>query len=185
MSKLVTGVVRLSYVHLLEKWSNSPDQEPKYSCQILIDKNDTATLKAIKAAQEQAIEQGKQKFGAGWAKKLASIIHDGDADDEDREELKGHYYMSVSSKKRVPVLNRQNELIDSEDEIYSGMYARVSLGSYPYSVSGNRGTSFGLNAVLKWKDGDRLGGSVDPFAEFADILEADNESSDEADLGIL
>ena len=43
--KVVTGKVRLSYVHLFEPYSNDPEKEARYSVTILIPKKDKATLK--------------------------------------------------------------------------------------------------------------------------------------------
>jgi hypothetical protein len=38
---------------------------------------------------------------------------------------------------------------------------------YPYDVSGTKGIAFGLNAVMKTEDGDRLGGATASAADFA------------------
>ena len=32
-------------------------------------------------------------------------------------------------------------------DVYSGMYARVTVSFFPYDASGNRGVGFGLGAV--------------------------------------
>ena len=45
-------------------------------------------------------------------------------------------------------------------DIYSGMYGRVTLRFFGYSASGNRGIGCGLNAAQKLEDGEPLGGGV-------------------------
>jgi hypothetical protein len=58
-TKVITGKVRLSYVHLFEPYASIPDADPKYSVVILVPKSDTKTIKAIQAAQQAALENGK------------------------------------------------------------------------------------------------------------------------------
>ena len=60
-TKVVTGLVRFSYVNIFNKRSFDPSQDEKFSISILIPKKDKATLKKIKAAVDNAKEIGKQK----------------------------------------------------------------------------------------------------------------------------
>jgi hypothetical protein len=181
-TKVVTGVVRLSYVHVFEPWSNSEDQPERYSVTLLIPKTDKATLNAIKKAQEAALEQGKSKvFSGKIPANWKSTLHDGDeeADLEKNPECAGHMMMAVASKTKPGVVDRNlNPIIDST-EIYSGCYARVSINAFPYNTSGNRGVSFGLNHIMKWADGDYLGGrsrAEDDFADIAELESAEDEA---------
>lgn len=176
-TKVVTGKVRLSYVHLWEPWSSGADgQEPKYSCTLLIPKADGFTLAALRAAQQSALEQGKDgKFGGKIPKVWDDTIHDGDeeADLDKNPEYAGHYYMSVSSKTRPGIVDASVQPILDSTEVYSGCYARVSINAFPYAVSGKKGVSFGLNHVQKLADGDFLGGrsnAADDFGDDADDL---------------
>ena len=41
-------------------------------------------------------------------------------------------------------------------DVYSGMYARVTVNFFPYDASGNRGVGFGLGNVCKTRDGEPL-----------------------------
>ena len=43
--------IRLGYVHLTEPYAASQEQDPKYSCMLIIPKTAKRTLAAIKAAQ--------------------------------------------------------------------------------------------------------------------------------------
>jgi hypothetical protein len=179
-TKVVTGRVRLSYVHIWEPWSNDPQkQEPKYSTALLIPKSDKKTIAALRAAQQAALEQGKDsKFGGKIPKAWADTIHDGDeeADLEKNEEYAGHWYMSVSSKTKPGIVDQDVQPILDSTEVYSGCYARVSLNAFPYNTSGKRGVSFGLNHVQKLEDGDFLGGRSKAEDDF-DVVEVDDADS--------
>lgn len=174
ITRVVTGKVRLSYVHVFEPWSAKPDQQKKYSCAILIPKKDKATLAKIQKAIDAAAEEGKSKVWGGRVPgNMKTTLHDGDedADLERNPEYAGHMYMSVSSKTRPGVVDSAlNPIIDST-EIYSGCFARVSINAFPFSQQGNKGVSFGLNNIMKMDDGPMLGGgsrAEDDFADYAD-----------------
>lgn len=171
--QIVTGVVRLSFPHLFEPHSNNPDQQEKYSVTLLIPKGDTKTYEAIRKAQELALEEGKTKlFGGKLPNKWVDTLHDGDESDLDRyPEQEGHWTMAVSSKIQPGLVDRKLDPVIDKSQLYSGCYARVQIGSFPFNTQGNKGVSFGLNHVMKWEDGEFLGGRTraeDAFAEFAE-----------------
>jgi hypothetical protein len=177
-TKVVTGKVRLSYVHLFEAFSNIEGQEPKFSCVILIPKSDKATVGKIQRAIEAAAENGKNKvFNGKVPANLKTTLHDGDeeGDLERNPEYEGHYFMSVSSKTKPGIVDKDvNPILDST-EVYSGCFARVSINAFPYSVNGNKGISFGLNHVQKLADGDYLGGRSKAEDDF-DAVDDDEDS---------
>lgn len=167
---VTTGKVRLSYAHLFEPFAQNPKDDPKFSCTILIPKSDTKTLEAIKKAQLAA---KKAKFGDRPPSNLKNTLHDGDeeADLERNPEYAGHFYMSINSKTRPGVVDRDvNPIIDST-EVYSGCWALVQMNAYGYDNSGGKGITFGLNHVMKVGDDDYLGGrsrAEDVFTPFTE-----------------
>lgn len=175
-TRVVTGKVRLSYVHLFEPYTSDPDQEAKFSTTILIPKSDKATMAKLRAAEEAAKEIGKSsKWDGKIPGNLSSIIHDGDeeADLERNPEYAGHYYMAMSSKQRPGVVDQNLNAILDSTQVYSGCYARVSINAFPYNAKGKKGVSFGLNNVQFLEDGEPLGGRTraeDDFAEDGDGL---------------
>lgn len=172
-TKVVTGKVRLSYVHLFEPWSNNPEQTAKYSTVILVPKSDTTTIKKIRAAIEAAKEVGKTtKFNGSVPKNLKTTFRDGDeeADHEKNPEYAGHYFMTVSSSQKPGVVDQNVDPILDPTEVYSGCYARVSINAFPYSAQGSKGISFGLNHVQFLADGEPLGGvRTRPEDEFSAV----------------
>lgn len=180
-TKLTTGLVRFSYVHLNEPYDGfnpvgDPRHNPKYSTVILIPKEDTKTYGAIVAAQKEALEAGKSsKFEGRIPKGWKNTLHDGDDEEqtdlERNPEYAGHWYMTVSNTRSVPVVGVDRKPILQEEEIYSGMYGRVQINAYPFNSNGSKGVSFGLNAVQKVKDGEPLGNTVDVEDAFDDEFE--------------
>jgi hypothetical protein len=179
-TKVVTGKVRLSFAHLFEPYSPDPDQEAKYSVMLLIPKTDKATIKAIKDAQQAALEAGKtSRFGGSIPKNWKNTFRDADEemDTEERPEMKGMMFMTVSSKTRPGIVDRDVRPILDSTEIYSGCYARVSINAFAFAVQGSKGVSFGLNHVQKLADGDYLGGrskAEDDFEPAGDDEDGDD-----------
>ena len=55
------------------------------------------------------------------------------------------------------------------------MWAIVSVTFFGYDVSGNRGVACGLNNIMKFKDGERLGGRSSAESDFADVSMEDDD----------
>ena len=83
-TKVVTGVVRLSYANIWEPASIN-GSNPKYSVSLIIPKSDTKTLDAINAAVDAAIKEGAAKFGGKIPNKAALKLplRDGDTERDD------------------------------------------------------------------------------------------------------
>jgi hypothetical protein len=181
-TKVVTGEVRLSYVHLFQPYSGSDDDQEKYSCVILIPKSDKRTLSRIDKAIKAAAEAGKNsKFDGKIPKNLVTTLHDGDeeGDLEKNPEYEGHMYMSISSSTQPGIVDKNVDPILDSTQVYSGCYARVSMGGFAYNYKGKKGVSFGLNHVQKLRDGDYLGGRSRAEDDFDPI--DDEDSVDEAE----
>ena len=181
-TKIITGKVHLSYVNLLKPKAMNEGDDPKYSCVILIPKEDKETIKKIRNAQKAAWEAAKNDKlkGVKW-ENVKHTLRDGDNDDsidtEERPEYAGHMFMSVSSRTAPQIIDKYKEKVDSEDEVYSGVYARVSLNAYAYNTKGNKGISCGLNNVQIIAKGDFLGGRSSAESDF-DEWEEDEEDDD-------
>jgi len=188
-TKVITGKVRLSYVHVFEPQTTDNGDE-KYSCSILIPKDDKETLRKIRAAVDVAIEQGKtSKWGGKVPVNLKKPLRDGDEERPDDEAYAGHYFLNATSKTKPGIAKpigkgpdgkvKFQEITDST-EVYSGCYAKVSLNFYPFDAKGNRGVAAGLNNIVKVQDGEFLGGRAkveDEFAneDFDDIYTEEDE----------
>lgn len=175
-TKVVTGKVRLSYVHVFEPYAQNEGDDPKFSVMLLVPKSDKVTLDKLRAAEKVALENGRSsKFGGKIPPNPQSIIHDCDEEDDTEEypEREGCYRLNVSAKTKPGVVDQNVQPILDSTEIYSGCYARVSINAFPYNTSGNKGVSFGLNHLQKMADGEPLGGRSRAEDDFDEVDEED------------
>ncbi|MBU5594892.1 DUF2815 family protein [Amphibacillus sp. MSJ-3] len=174
-TKVVTGEVRFSYLHVFEPHAIEEGQQEKYSVSLLIPKKDKATLNKIKKAIEAAKEAGKStKFGGKIPANLKMPLRDGDVDRPDQEEYAGHYFINANSTNKPGIVDANVDPILDSTELYSGCYGRASVNFYAYSVSGNKGIACGLNNIQKLRDGDTLGGRSRAEDDF-DAVEVEGE----------
>lgn len=174
---VVFGPCRLSYTHLFTKYS--PDGDPdngKYMTNVLIPKTEKETVKALQNAIEAAKKSGiVSKWSGKEPKKLDLPLRDGDTDKEDDDVYAGHYFVNAKTTTRPGVISRDKSPIVDEEEMYSGVWAVVSVTFFPYDVSGNRGVAVGLNNVMKFKDDEHLGGRASAESDFSGIDMEDDE----------
>jgi hypothetical protein len=169
-----TGKVRLSFVHLFTPYANQPGQEPKYSTTILVPKSDIATKQKIDAAIQAAMQDGvSSKWNGVRPPVIAIPVHDGDGVRPSDgmpfgDECKGHWVFTASSKQAPGVVDLGINPILNQTEIYSGVYARVSVRFFPYTNSGKKGIGCGLGNVQKLEDGEPLGGRTSAASDFGD-----------------
>ena len=183
-AKVLTGEVRLSYVHLVEPRVKKPGDEPKYSVTLLIPKTDYATKADIDASIQAAAQDALSKVWNGAAPPTMNVpIYDGDgvrqSGEPFGEECKGHWVMSASTLNKPQVVGVKNIAQELPPrEIYSGMYARVTIRFFGYSNSGNKGIGCGLGNVMKTRDGEALSGSASAASDFAGIGQVAGAASD-------
>lgn len=175
--KVLTGEVRLSYVHLSAPYVNpkQPNSEPKYSVTLLIPKSDMATKADIDSAINAAINEAVGKKWGGVRPPIPKIpIWDGDGVRQNGaafgEECKGHWVITASTKNKPQVVDQSNISCElAPQDIYSGMYARVTIRFFGYDNSGSRGIGCGLGNVMKTRDGEPLSGSSSAASDFAGV----------------
>ena len=172
-TKVVTGVVRLSYANVWEPASIN-GSKPKYSVSLIIPKSDTNTIADINAAITNAIEAGAAKFGGKIPNKAALKLplRDGDTERED-EAYKDSYFVNANSTTAPQIVDRAVQPILDRSEVYSGCYARVSVNFYAFNSNGNRGIACGLGNIQKIRDGEPLGGRTSAADDFATDLDDD------------
>lgn len=165
-TKVVTGIVRLSYANVWEAKSINGGS-PKFSVSLIIPKSDTKTISAINAAVDAAIEEGKGKFGGKIPNKAALKLplRDGDTERDD-EAYRDSYFVNANSTAAPQIVDCSVQPILERSEVYSGVYARVSVNFYAFNSNGNRGIACGLGNIQKVKDGEPLGGKTSASDDF-------------------
>ena len=175
-NKVVFGPCRLSYTHVFAKYAPDGDTDNgKYMTNVLIPKDEAETIKAIKeaigAAKKSAIVS---KWNGKDPKKLDMPLRDGDEKDDD-DVYEDKFYLNAKSTTRPGIVDKHKVPIVDEEEMYSGVWAIVSVTFFGYDVSGNRGVACGLNNLMKFKDDEHLGGRVSAETDFAGIDDEDDE----------
>ncbi len=173
--KVLTGEVRLSYCNLIQPRAPMNGQgDPKYSVTVLIPKTDYATKADIDQSIEAAARDATAKIWGGVRPQFASIVWDGDGVRKNGmpfgPECKGHWVLTASTKQRPQVVGIDNINVElAPQDIYSGMYARVTLRFYGFNQNGNRGVGCGLGNVMKVRDGEPLAGGASASSDFAGV----------------
>lgn len=172
-TKVVTGIVRLSYEHVWEPASIN-GSNPKYSVSLIIPKDDVKTIAAINQAVENAIKDGAAKFGGKIPPKgaLKLPLRDGDTERDD-EAYRNAYFVNANSTTAPQIVDRAVQPILDRNEVYSGCYARVSINFYAFNSNGNKGVACGLGNIQKVRDGEPLGGKTSAADDFSTDLDDD------------
>jgi hypothetical protein len=173
-TKVVTGTVRLSYANVWEPKSINGGAE-KYSVSLIIPKSDKKTIAAINAAVDAAIEEGLAKFGGKKPNKAAIKLplRDGDTERDD-EAYADSYFINANSQTPPQIVDQNVNPIMNRSEVYSGVYARVSINFYAFNSNGNKGVACGLGNIQKMRDGQPLGNRSTAGDDFAAIEDEDD-----------
>ncbi len=144
-----------------------------------------ADLAALKAAANEVVAA---KWGANRPANLRSPFINGDAKNKElvakgktpRKEYEGAVLMRFKSERKPRVIGLTGEDI-AGDEFYAGCYGKVCCGApYAYDAGGNVGVAFGLLGVLKTKDGEPFGVSVDVNKAFSEETGGSNNAANYA-----
>jgi len=190
--KIVTPVARASFVHVFQPQKNDQGKF-EYRMTMIFDKD--ADISELKAIVKEAI---KEKYGTNPPKNLKLPIKNGnDLDTDKYPEYKNKIVINVKSVNYPPGIidYKTKQPITDPSEFYSGCYCVASLVAYTYEhKSGGKGVSFGLQNIMKIKDGEPLisrGKAEDDFAsiikgetELNIDLEGDDEDDDILDLDL-
>ena len=180
-TKVITGKVRFSYLHVFEPAAVAEGQDKKYSVSLIIPKSDKKTIAAINKAIEAAKEAGKAKLGGKIPANLKTPLRDGDSERPEDEAYAEAYFINANCSTKPGLVKKTSmglvQITDPED-LYSGCYGVASITFYAFNTSGNKGIACGLNNLLKLEDGESLGSRVSAETDFADFAEAGEEEDD-------
>lgn len=172
-TKVVTGIVRLSYANVWEPKSINGGAE-KYSVSLIIPKSDKKTIADIEKAIDNAIKEGASKFGGKIPNKavLKLPLRDGDLERDD-EAYKDSFFVNANSTTPPQIVDTKVQPILDRNEVYSGVYARVSVTFYAFNSNGNKGIACGLGNIQKVRDGEPLGGRSNAIDDFTTLDDED------------
>ncbi len=174
-TKVLTCECRLSYCHLTAPHKNDRG-EMKFGVTLLIPKHETATIEDLRSSMHAAYELGvTKKWGGARPQGIPELIYDGDGLRKNgtpfSEECRGHYVLTATSNNKPQVVGIDNIKCElAPQDIYSGMYGRVTLNFFPFATSGSKGVACGLGNVLKTRDGEPLAGGASAATDFDGIV---------------
>lgn len=174
-TRITTGKVRFSYVHIFKPYAYQPGQDEKYSICLLIPKKDEKTIRKIRAAINGELRDGTEsRWGGRTPKNYWNPLRDGDEEKaEERPEYKGMYFLNAKSDMKPPVFDQDGEEILDPGEVYSGCWGKAIVEFYTFDNSGNKGVGVGLRGIKKTQDDEPLGGSARVTAD--DFDDEDDE----------
>lgn len=177
LTKVVTGKVRLSYVHIFEPHAfDSAPNKKQYSVCVLVKKTDKATIDKVVRAIEAAKVDGKvSKWNNKLPAKLWNPLRDGDEEHPEDEAFANCFFLNAKSNNKPGIVDVNLNPILDKDEVYSGCYGRVSLSFFPYAVSGSSGIGVGLNNIQKVADGEPLSGRANAEDDFSDGFDDEDD----------
>ena len=176
--KVTTPKFRGSFVWIFKPqppMEGSANNEPKYGITMLFDKAAQASAE-YKALRQLAHTALKEKFGDklipdgnGWFKGMKNPLRDG----AEKAELEGYgegiMFASATSKMQPGLVDQSLQRIISEQDFFSGCYARATVTAYGYDKAGNRGVAFGLQNVQKLADGEAFSGRTAAESDFDSV----------------
>lgn len=172
--KIITPVFRVNFPSVFQPRKDSNGNE-KYSVQMLFD-SDT-DLKEMRALAKKT---AMAKYPDGIPKNFTKPFRKGEEKSDEYPEYEGMIFTNAGSKFKPGLCDSKGNDIISGDDFYSGCYAKASVICYCYNVNGNKGVTFGLQNLMKVKDGERLGARNSAQDDFG----LDNSSnSDDWDSG--
>jgi len=177
-TKVITGMVRLSYFYAFKPRAVKEGEEAKYSVQLIIQKTDKQTtsdfVKAIKAARAAGQDKLKDKNTGKESLNLKMPLRDGDKERPNDPALKGCFFINATSKNPPQIIDRHKHLITDSTLLKSGDYARVAVNFYAFDGR-SKGIACGLNNIQKLKDGPALGGRAEAIDDFKDDFQFDED----------
>lgn len=165
------GEVRFSYARVFE-----PNDNEKFSCCILIDKDNKEAIKLLKDAVETAAKKGAEKF---WNGKIPPLLkrplRDGDDEHPEDPTFENQMFLNASNTYQPKVAVLEDGLMYETTDpavFYSGCYGAVVLSFFPYNTNGNKGVGVSLGNVIKLRDGERLAGTAESAeSSFGDLAD--------------
>lgn len=178
-TKVTLTNVRLSFPALFKPRAFSDGGEEKFQATFLIDKKNTAVIKAVQAAMEAA---KKDKWGEKAPKGIKLGLRDG----KEKAEVEGYgddiYFVTARNSKFAPVVDGNiTPLSEQSGKVYAGCYVNAYVNAWAQDNQYGKRINFNLLAVQFVRDGDAFGeGSVDVDQVFQRV-----EDSDESADGLL
>lgn len=147
--------------------------EPKYSVTMAFDPSVIADLTRTAGVAARAKFGNLPAAEIAWPLKRGDILADkAKAKNKNRESWRGLIILAADSLKHVSVCDAKGQDIIDAKQLYSGCYGRAEINFFAYENGLNENkpsVKAYLNAFIKTRDGERIGGR-DAKTVFAGII---------------
>lgn len=151
-------------------------KDMKYSCQIIIPKTDTNTVKMYENAVNEAIIEGRERFGKAYAvpaykagmvlpQNVKMGLVDGDLNAPEDPNKVGCWYITSTNMRKVKCVGRQRGVEINPADIYPGEVCRFILNLRAF-LNVSKGVSNHVQAVQSTGTGESFIDSVDVETAF-------------------
>ena len=177
---VATCPVRLGFVNVFQPSKPMAGQtEGKYGATLLFPKG--ADLKVLEeavilAAKDRFGEIRGQRDGNGILQlftKAGVKLHSPFRDQGDKGHLAGYtpgaVFITASSKQKPGVVSARKEAIHDPAQVYSGMWAIVTVRAFAFDQQAKKGVSIGLQNIMKVADGEKFSGRPSADVDFAGV----------------
>ena len=132
------------------RWLNCPP-----SARLELEFEDRETEAAAEGTAAHALCEHKLRRALKRQSRKPISKYDCDEMDTERDDeaYSGCYFVNANSKTAPQIVDKHVRPILDRSEVYSGVYAHVSLSFYAFNTNGNKGIACGLGNIQKVKDG--------------------------------
>lgn len=172
--KRVMVIGRMIWSSIYEKKVDEYTPNGKYVLKLLIDMQDSKTVKTL----VDAISEVGSAFSGGYE---ASFLKECNKENN-LDDWVGNYLMTAKSDFKPEVINTTGY---PENNVYNGCYVASTITLAPYNIGGKRGVTAYLGNICKLADGEELG-KKEAVSDFASIIgkSVDNLLPNNAKVGI-
>lgn len=175
--KFTTPRFRAAFANVFKAKAAEEGGTPKFSVSMIFD-DDAVETKEFKVLKRAVNNLLKEKFGSLPEKQFAKLktpFRDCEEKDDMDGYADGHTFANASSLHRPGIVDRERaQIVEEDDEFYSGCYARATVTLYAFDKKGNRGVAIGLQNLQKLKDGEHFSGRTAAENDFEDLDDDDD-----------
>ncbi len=167
--KIVTTEFRISLPTVF-----SPGRlSDKFELTMMFEKTQAKELAKMKALMNKVVK-------AKWGDKVPAKLQTPFASGND-ERFAGYIdypdkiIVKANSMYAPGVLDENKQPMLGQKEFYGGCYAVASVHAYCWEYMGKKGVNFGLDNVMKTKDGEPFSSGSNPLADFESVVVENDE----------
>lgn len=176
--KVTTPAFIASFPNLFKARKNELSDKIEYSVMALFAPGtDISSVEAaVKEAMASEFGENEKKWPKAWRNPIRDIEERRDSEGNLPSGcVEGMKFMNLKSQYAPGIVDANLEEIIDPEEIYPGVVLKASITAYAYDMTANKGVAFGLDAIQKVRDGERLAGKPDPKKLFKQV---DSEEAD-------